>query len=352
MEHPSDSSAEQAPSPEVLQPRADNDSGSGMAGNAAPAADTVPAREATPPKSYHHRTYRPSHKATFLGLVAVVVVLAINAAMIFYVLKSSGANKKTDTHAEVAISQSALEKVGVNRTALADSGVQLVVDPNAKFNGRVTVGGDINVAGQFKLNNKFSANDASLAQLDAGNTSLSRLNVNGDSTVTNLNTRSDLSVTGTTRLQGPVNLAQLLTVNNSVNITGNLSVGGTMAINGFQSNTLTSTGTFTVGGHVITRGNPPTVTPGPALGQNGTTTVGGSDTAGTVAANFGVNAGPGLVATITFNSRYANVPRVVVTAVGGLAGGLYINRTNTGFSIYVTGSTPPGGYAFDYIVMQ
>ena len=208
------------------------------------------------------------------------------------------------------------------------------------------------MAGQLKLNSKFSANEASLAQLQAGDTSVGKLNINGDSTATNITARKDIIVSGTTRLQGPVNIAQLMTVSNSVNITGNLSVGGTMAINAFQTNTLTSTGILTLGGHIVTRGSAPAVSPGPALGQNGTVSLSGSDMAGTIATNYGVGGGPGLIAAVTFVNHYTNVPRVVVSAVGGASGALYVNRTTNGFNVYTTGSMPPGGYAIDYIVMQ
>jgi hypothetical protein len=38
--------------------------------------------------------------------------------------------------------------------------------------------------------------------------------------------------------------------------------------------------------------------------------------------------------------------------VGAGIGSVYVNRTIGGFSIGVNGPIAPGGYAFDYIVMQ
>jgi hypothetical protein len=87
------------------------------------------------------------------------------------------------------------------------------------------------------------------------------------------------------------------------------------------------------------------------MGPAGTVTISGNDVSGTVAANAGVSAPGGLVATVNFNSPYSSMPRVVVTPVGlGLP--FYITRATTGFSIFVVGSPSPGSYAFDFIVMQ
>ncbi len=208
------------------------------------------------------------------------------------------------------------------------------------------------VAGQFKLNSKFSASDASLAKLEAGDTSLGQLNVNGDGTVSSLNLRKDLLVTGLTRLQGAVTVSQVLTVNNNLNVSGNLAVGGVLTARGFQASSLVSDTTLTIGGHIITRGAAPGVGPGSALGSNGTVSISGNDAAGTVAANIGVGAGNGIIANVAFRAQYGSTPHVVVTAVGAGVGSVYVNRSIGGFSIGVNGSLAPGGYAFDYIVMQ
>lgn len=87
-------------------------------------------------------------------------------------------------------------------------------------------------------------------------------------------------------------------------------------------------------------------------GSNGTAAISGNDTSGTVSVNTGVGAGNGLLATVTFTTKYADTPHVVVTPVGRSVPGMYINRTSAGFTISVDGAMPPGGYAFDYIVVQ
>ena len=337
--------AAEPPAPEVLQPQADEES------PAPEVASTTASPKATP-KRLRRTTYRPSHKATFIGLSVVVAVLAVNAVIITFLMNGQEKTSAQANNNEVTISPAVLDGLGVSRNPVGNAGTELTVGPNSHFNGKVTIGDDVTIAGQLNLNSKFSATDASLTKLQAGDTSLGQLNVNGDGTMTSLNLRKDLRITGLTLLQGPVTMGQLLTVNNSVNVAGNLAVGGTLSARGFQASSLVSDTTLTIGGHVITRGAAPGVGPGSALGNNGTVSISGNDASGTVAANIGTNAGNGILAYIAFRNQYGTMPHVVITAVGRGADGIYVVRSIGGFSIGVTGALAPGGYAFDYIVMQ
>jgi hypothetical protein len=332
------------PAPEELRPQAHKNAASD---------------EGEKPKSVthaHRSTYRPSHKATFIGLSVVGAVLAINAGIITFVVKGQGEETSNAAQGEVTISSGALDSLGVSRNPIGNSGTELVVNPNSRFNGNVTIGSDVSVAGELKLNSKFSASDASLAKLEAGETSLGQLNVNGDGTVTNMNIRRDLAVAGATRLQGPVTVSQLMTVNNNLNVSGSLAVGGTLSARSFQASSLVSDTTLTIGGHVITRGAATSVGRGAGLGSTDTVSISGNDTAGTVAVNLGSNANrSGILANVAFRQSFGSTPRVVVTAVGGPVDDLYISRSASGFSIGVrsiTSGLSGTGYAFDYIVMQ
>lgn len=347
--HPSpetNKTSAEPPKPEVLKPQADTTSSTppvGSGGASSPTKTLVRPR---------HATYRPSHKATFIGLAVVIAILAINVAVIAFVMKSQGDEEAQAEQGAVTLSSGVLNTLGVSRNTIGDTGAELVVGPNSKFNGNVTIGSDVSIAGELRLNSKFSASDASLAKLEAGDTSLGQLNVNGDGTLSNLNLRNDLSVVGLTRLQGPVTVSQLLTVNNSLNVAGNMAVGGVLSARGFQASSLVSDTTLTIGGHIITRGPAPGVSAGSAVGANGTVSISGNDASGTVAVNAGTNAGGGIVAFVSFRSQYSGTPHVVVTAVGPGAGSVYINRNASGFSIGVNGALTTGGHAFDYIVMQ
>lgn len=329
------------PAPEVLKPQSTT-------------AESTPEKEA---KSKvvarpRHATYRPSHKATFIGVAVVVAILAINAGVIVFLMRGQQATTTESAQGEVTLSPAVLDTLGVSRASVGNLGTELTVGPNSRFNGKVTVGGDMSIGGQLQLNSKFSASDASLAKLEAGDTAVQQLNVNGDGTITNLNLRRDLTVVGASRLQGPVTMSQLLTVNNSVNIAGNLAVGGVLSARGFQASSLVSDTTLTIGGHIITRGAAPRVSPGGGLGSNGTVSISGSDVAGTVAVNIGVGGGNGTLATVTFSRAYGATPRVVASGGGRGMGGVYVTRNSNGFTIGIDNAVSPGGYTVDYIVMQ
>jgi len=340
------SESTEPPAPEVL--RSQSDDGKDETSTVTPTTSVTKAVS----KRLRHGTYRPSHKATFIGLSVVVGILAINAGIIAFVVNAQSETESGSNQNEVTISPAALDKLGVNRSPVGNAGTELVVGPNSRFNGTVTIASDVSIAGQLNLNSKFSATDASLAKLEAGDTSIAQLNVNGSATVSTLNLRQDLNVVGITRLQGPVTLSQLLTVNNNVNIAGNLAVGGTLSARAFQANSLVSGSTLTIGGHIITLGNAPRISGGQALGSNGTVSISGNDASGTVAANIGTGAGNGIIGSVSFRTQYSSTPHVVVTAVGAGVGSVYVNRSAAGFSIGVNGALSPGGYAFDYIVMQ
>jgi hypothetical protein len=336
-----------SPQPEVLSTRSEDGTPANEGGQpSAPATD-----EPKVTKRLHHNAYRPTHRATFIALGVVVAILAVNAAIIGFVLKSQSKDKKLNSD-QVTISQAVLDKVGVNRTSIGDSGIQLNVGPNAKFSNNVEVGGDVSIAGELKLNSKFSANDASLAQLEAGDVKADKLNINGDATMTNLKLRKDLEVAGTAKIQGAVTISNLLTVYNNVNVSGNLAVGGTLSAGGLSVSSLYIGSNLVIGGHIITRGSAPGASAGSAAGSNGTVSISGNDAAGTVVVNVGTGAGAGTLVFVTFDHSYTNTPHVVVTAVGASAGNFYINRSATGFSIAVPSGLSAGSRAFDYIVEQ
>jgi cytoskeletal protein CcmA (bactofilin family) len=337
-----DKPAAETPSPEVLQPQTDNES-------EPPASETTkPTGPGTQPSPAKPRriTYRPSHKATFIGLGVVVAILVVNAGILFFLMRGQDSSESQKKREEVSISTETLEKLGVNRSPVGNLGTELVVGPDSRFNGKVTVSSDVDVAGQLRLNNKLSAVDATMNKLQAGDASVAKLTISGEGTASSLNLRNELNVIGAVRLQGPVS------INNSLNVAGNLTVGGALFASTFQANSLTSGSTLTIGGHIVTRGSVPSVSGGSGLGSNGNVTISGNDAAGTVAVNVGTGATGGTLATVTFRSAYGAIPHVVITPVGRAANSVYITRSATGFSIHANSGLSAGGYGFDYIVIQ
>lgn len=325
------------PAPEVLHPQSSEKKA---------AAESTTSRSRLSAQ-FRHTTYRPSHKATFIGLAVVVTILSINAAVIAFFIRNQDKSDSKTSSKEVTISSDVLGKLGVSRNPISNSGTELTVGPDANFKGTVTIASNVSVGGQLNLNGKLSASSMSLTSLQAGTTAFDSLNVNGNSTMTNVNVRKDLTVDGSTKLQGTVNIGQLLTVYNSVNVLGNLSIGGTLSMGNFQTNILT------VGGKIVTRGSSPSVSKGSGLDSIDTVSISGNDISGTVAVNTGAGAArSGIVANITFVNGYPTTPHVVVTAIGAGVNGVYVNRSSTGFSIGVISISAAAGHAFDYMVMQ
>ena len=292
-----------------------------------------------------HAAYKPSHKATFIGMAVVAVILAVNAGVLWFILRGQEDTAKKASQS-VTLSATNLSKLGVSRNDVGTEGVQLTINPDAKFGGKVTIAGDETIGGQLNLNGSFTAGSGTFAKLQGGETSLQKLDVTGDATVSALNLRKDLTVAGASHLQGQVTVNQLLTVNNNLSVSGTLSVGGTLGAEFLSIKDLTITR------HLKIQGSRPSVSEGGALGSNGTVSISGNDTAGTVAINVGTGAVAGTVANVTFSTSYTTTPHVLVTAEGRSAGAFYVNRTSAGFSIVVPSALGTGGYSFDYFVVQ
>lgn len=297
-------------------------------------------------------SYKPSHKATFIGIAFIVVFLSINAVGLAWLLRSE-TNAKDELIANgVTLSSETLAELGVNREPVGEA-TELTVGPNATFRGDLTVGENVSIGGNLQLNSQFVAQTAQITELQAGDVQLEELNVNGDGTLSTLNVRDQLNSNGTARFDGQAVFSQLVTINNSLNVAGNLAVGGVLSVRTFEANNLTSGGVLTVGGHIVTRGNTPSVAKGgSALGSAGTVSISGSDAAGTVAVNIGTSPGTGLLATVTFARSYTKTPRVLITPIGGPVPNMYISRTSTGFTISTASALSPGSYAFDFFVVE
>jgi hypothetical protein len=335
------------PAPEELHPQgasstktANSEAPSGDSGGAPSTQTAVVTRSAKRKRA----AYNPGHKGTFIGLAVVSTILVINAVGLWFLFQGQQ-EAEMKARESVTLSAESLSGLGVSRNNVGAEGVELTVNPDAKFGGTVTIAGDTNIAGKLSLNGEFSAPEGTFTDLQGGETAVESLNVNADVTATDLNLRGDLTVLGATRLQGQVTVSQLMTVNNNLNVAGSLSVGGSLAVKNF------SVGDITISGHLIVKGATPSVSAGSASGSNGTVSVSGNDTSGTVAVNIGTGAGGGTLVNLTFAKQYATTPHVVVTSVGRYVP-FYINRSSTGFSIHTTSGLSVGGVAFDYVVIN
>ncbi len=306
-------------------------------------------------KRRHALAFRPSHKAMFIGLAVVIVILAINAGVLAFLLKKESANQKAISDKGVSISPSTLKKLGVNDTQIGSSNEQLVVNPSAQFNSQLKVAGNVQIGGQLHLNSTFNATTADISQLQAGTANVNSININGSATASTLSVRNNFAVNGAAQFQNAVTVAQLLSVDNSAAVANNLSVGGDLSANTIATGGLVLSGSIQIGSHIITAGLNPSVTPaGATLGTSGSVSISGDDIAGTIDVNAAGNAaGTGPVVYVLFHAGYSTKPVIVITPVNSY-GEFYVAGVSTsGFDIDTASPLTPGAsYSINYLVEQ
>ncbi|MBX4201385.1 hypothetical protein KW803_00615 [Candidatus Saccharibacteria bacterium] len=226
-----------------------------------------------------------------------------------------------------------LSSLKSNSTLIGDPKTTLDIQSNTIFEGQILARSDLNVAGNLKV---------------GGALSLPSITITGTGNFAQIGITGQLSVGGDTNLQGQ------LTVQKNLNVTGSASFGS-LSVANLSITSLQVKNDFTISKHIISAGGTPGRTNGTALGSGGTSSVSGSDTAGTVTINTGGSPAAGLFVTLSFTQRFGATPHVVITPVGSAAGALqyYINRDASGFSIGTTNPAPAGAnFSFDYIVIQ
>ena len=146
-------------------------------------------------------------------------------------------------------------------------------------------------------------------------------------------------------------------------IDANLTVAGDAELNNLSVTGDTTVANLTVNGKIITAGATPTVVLGAntVVGQNGTVSIEGNDTAGTITYTSGTKNMPtydlssGAQATVTFSSAYGAVPRIALTAKnqGSASVKYYVDTTTNGFVVhFLDAPTASTTFTFDYLIIQ
>jgi hypothetical protein len=178
---------------------------------------------------------------------------------------------------------------------------------------------------------------------------------------------NDLTVKGTSTLFGPVTTGSNLAVGGGLTISRNIAAGGNLSVSGtitggslnvgsINISTITLSGNFSWGGHLISTGTEPSASNGVAIG-NGKVTVTGNDSIGSVvitAGNSGLLAN-GEMAIVKFHSNYSGTPIVQLTpASQGAADLPYYVVAAPGFFSVRTTTAPSAStmYTFNYFVAQ
>lgn len=265
----------------------------------------------------------------FLGLIFVVAGVVLVVAYFQTKKSATTSTLKTQT-----LTQATLDQVANSDSTLGDNQTVLSVLSSAVFAGKVLVRQDLEVAGSLQI---------------GGTVGLTNLTVAGTTQLGQAQISKDASIGGNIAVQGSSSIGQNLQVKGSGSFSGPVTAPQITTTN-FQLN-----GDLTITHHIVIGGGTPGRTNGPALGSGGSSSVSGSDTAGTISINVGSSPGAGCFTTINFTRKYQDTPRVLITPVGPAAGKIdyYVSRTSSNFSVCTATAAPIGSsFSFDYFVVD
>ena len=268
----------------------------------------------------------------YLIMFALVLVIAGLAVLISVSMSKQKSSTKTPKTSSLTGSQ--LAQIQGNTTLVGDPKQTLDIQGNAIFEGQGLFRGDLSVASDLKVGGAISAQG---------------INIGGTANFGQLQVSQKLSVNGDFSLSGQLNVQKGLTV------AGNGSFTGALTASSLTVSNITINGDFSLNRHLTINGSVPSASAGTAVGIGGTVSVNGTDTAGTVNINTGSSPPAGNLAIVTFATKYAKTPYVVVTPIGSSAAGLqfYVTRNANGFTL-ATANAPPAGvsFNFDYVVID
>lgn len=288
-----------------------------------------------PPKNNRLKTFsarvRKSINIYLLGFGLLIIIALIITYVAYQKNQQSSTQNTTDNGQQ--INDEVLEQLRNADVKIGDPKQILTVDANAVFGGTVLIKGNFEVAGQLRAEGPINASGANIA---------------GTGTFQNVQTNG-LQLAGNGQVQGN------LTVQSSLSVSGSVNIGGTLSAGRLNIQSLEIAGDIVVGRHIDASGGNPSKSDGGALGGGGTSSVSGTDTAGTVNINTGSGPSAGCFITVNFTQKFNSTPHVVISPVGSGGSGIsyYVNRSNSNFSI-CSSSNPPAGtnMVFDYIVID
>lgn len=272
-----------------------------------------------------------THVNIYLLLFIFIVILS--AGIVYVGMQRGKKAAVTTTLTTQPLTQEDLNAIKDTEAKVGDPKQTLTIESNAIFSGKVLVRDSIEVAGGIKVGSALS---------------LPGISVSGTSTFDQIQANK-LSAAGDVGIQGSVNVQKSLTV------AGGATFGGPISAPQLTAQTLQLVNDLQITRHIDAGGGTPGKSDGTALGSGGTSSVSGSDTAGTVTINTGGSPPAGCFTTVNFAIKFSGTPHVSITPVGSGAAGLayYVNRSSTSFSICTT-TPPPSGqsFSFDYIVID
>lgn len=243
-------------------------------------------------------------------------------------------NNAPTTPANVAsLTDKQIAELKGNATVVGNSKQTLDVQSSAIFDSQVLLRNDLNVAGAIKA---------------GGAGTFQSITVGGTGDFSDVHINNSLGVVNDSNLQGNLTVHKDLVVNGSTTL-------GTVSISQLTVGSLNYNGDFLISKHITTSGSIPGKSSGPAVGSGGTTSLSGTDTAGTIVVNVGGAPSNGVLVNVTFSQKFTSTPHVVISPSNSTAAGLayYVTKSTTGFSISLANSPNAGTIlSFDYIVVD
>lgn len=287
--------------------------------------------EATPTPTSKGLRQRLKKFNIYLLMFMFILMAAI---MIITVAYFQGKKQSTTSKIKAqTLTSSTLQQLATSDATVGSAQQVLNIQSSAVFAGKVLIRDGLEVATNLRV---------------GGVSSLNNVDVAGTAQVQQLQVAKDLAVTGNSSIQGSQ------TIGKSLQVSGSGTFGGPLSAPQVTTNSLQLNGDLVLTHHISAGGVTPGVSRGSALGNGGSVSISGSDTSGSVSVNVGSGAAAGCFATINFAVKYNSTPHVIISPIGSPTGTLdyYANRSTSSFSICNSTPPPPGGYAFDYFVVE
>jgi cytoskeletal protein CcmA (bactofilin family) len=295
--------------------------------DASSSPETIPSEKL--PKKKTSVTEKVKSLVTRLNiyLLLFILIIVIGLIIFFVVFNASQSTDRGITESQ-ELTQEAIDQLIGSDAKIGDPKQLLTVESDSVFAGKVLIRDGLDVAGPIKV---------------GGSLTLPGITVSGASAFDEVSINT-LAIAGDATVQGQLSVQEGLTVSGPVTFSGTFSAAA-FAIESLQVNR-----DLQLNRHIDAGGPTPGISSGGGIGNGGTATISGTDTAGTITINIGAGGGNGVLATITFAAAFNGTPHVVFSPVNAPAPNAFIsNRTSSGFSISSSGQ---GTVSFDYIVID
>lgn len=275
--------------------------------------------------SFYKRTLSKitQKSSIYLPIFIVLIIIVIIITAIDY----SKTTQTKPTIAEQTLTPQALSRLANNNQTVGNSNQVLTVQSSSIFNDQVLMRSNLQVAGNLNATSVSAS----------GNSLFGQLQIN-----------KNLSVGGNANIQGA------LTIQNNISVNGGGTFAGVLSAPQITVGALQLNGDLTLTHNFYASGSIPGQSTGGSVGAGGTSSLNGSDTAGTITINTGSGPSVGCYVSVTFVTPFSSTPHILITPVGSTSANLlyYVNRSTSSFSLCSDNSPSAGQtYTFDYFVI-